>query len=327
MKKTVSLFSLVGVASLAFLVACSSAAPSASMEAMPPMPQATYAPVQVVADEFNGGASTAGIAEEYQSGQDGNLANQPAAERMVIYNANLSLVVEDPARVVEQLNALAVEYGGFVVSSNVYQNSYPIGNGNYEEYDAASIQIRVDSNRLSDAMGKIKALASEVTSESVSGQDITQEYVDLDSRLKNLRATEAQLQKIMEEAKRTEDVLQVFQQLTQIRAEIEVIQGQMKYYEQSAALSAIYIDLQPDVKTQPIEVRSWSPWATVKESFEDLIVGLQELADLLIQMIICGGPLLLLVLPFAWMVRRWWKNRKVSSSAVVSKSEKPNSGS
>jgi hypothetical protein len=250
-----------------------------------------------------------------------NSKDGQAALRMVIYNANLNLVVADTTVAVKQISELAKEFDGFVVTSNLYENSYPIGNGNYQMYNAANIQIRVDSARLDEAMNKLKAMAVEVTSESVSGQDITQEYTDLSSRLKNLQAAEAQLQKIMEEAKKTEDVLAVYNQLVATREQIEVIQGQMKYYEQAAALSSISIDLQPDVTTQPIEIPGWAPWVTVKESFEDLVIGLQGLVDILIRLAICGGPVFILVFPLFWFARRQWKNRRSSKAQL--KAEKP----
>ncbi|HUN23745.1 MAG TPA: DUF4349 domain-containing protein [Anaerolineales bacterium] len=311
---------------LVALGACSPVA-SRTAEEMPVAPSyggaepamdAGYADVMPAQPYATAGAIT--------TGEEGSLANSTSKEgqsnlRMVIYNANLSLVVADTTVAIKQISELAKEYGGFVVTSNLYENSYPIGNGNYQVYNAANIQIRVDSARLDEAMSQLKAMAVEVSSESISGQDITQEYTDLSSRLKNLQAAEAQLQKIMEEAKKTEDVLAVYNQLVATREQIEVIQGQMKYYEQAAALSSISIDLQPDVKTQPIEIPGWTPWVTVKESFEDLVVGLQGLVDLLIRLAICGGPALLIMFPVFWLARRWWRNNRPSKAQP--KVEKP----
>ena len=90
---------------------------------------------------------------------------------------------------------------------------------------------------------EVKNLATDIRSENVSGQDVTAEYTDLTSRRNNLERAEAQLQEIMASATKTEDVLNVFNQLTQIRGEIEVIKGQMKYYEESSNFSAINVEL------------------------------------------------------------------------------------
>ena len=80
-------------------------------------------------------------------------------------------------------------------------------------------------------------VAVEVRDEKVSGDDVTAEYVDLSSRLKNLEAAEEQLRDILARAEKTEDVLAVFNQLTAIRGEIEQVKGRMQYLSQSAALA------------------------------------------------------------------------------------------
>ncbi len=103
--------------------------------------------------------------------------------------------------------------------------------------------IRVPAEKLDEALETIKADAIEVQSENQSGQDVTSQYVDLESQLKNLEAAEEQLMEIMQKAEKTEDVLNVFNQLTSIRGQIESIKGQMKYFEESAALSAITVRL------------------------------------------------------------------------------------
>src|SRR3972149_2464907 len=131
--------------------------------------------------------------------------------------------------------------------------------------------IRVPSAKLNDALKQIKEMSVEVTSESISGQDVTSEYVDLKSRLRNLEAAEKQLQSIMAEATKTEDVLAVYNQLVYTREQIEVIKGQMKYYEASAALSAITLDIIPNIVTKPIEIGGWHPEGTAKQAIEDLV--------------------------------------------------------
>ena len=152
----------------------------------------------------------------------------PAArERMVVRNADLSIVVKEPEAAMTSISKLAVELGGFVVSSNLYESYTPSG----LPVPEASVVIRVPAEKLDEALKTIKADAVEVQSESVSGQDVTSTYVDLESQLKNLEAAEKQLMEIMSKAEKTEDVLNVFNQLTSIRGQIESIKGQMKYYE------------------------------------------------------------------------------------------------
>ncbi|MEE8120045.1 MAG: DUF4349 domain-containing protein [Anaerolineales bacterium] len=231
---------------------------------------------------------------------DASIANQPAAiERLVIRNANLVIVVEDPSTSASSITQLAEQMGGYVVSLNVYQSAY--GDGLSATY--ASITIRVPAERLNEALDKIKEGTVEVRSENISGQDVTQEYTDLKSQLRNLEAAEIELREIMGSLTKAEDVLRVYETLRQVRQEIEIIKGRMQYFEQSARLSAISVELLPDVVSQPLQIGRWQPEGTAKEALQSLIKALQFLANTTIWLVIYVLPVLLLLsIPF-WVIR------------------------
>jgi hypothetical protein len=251
-------------------------------------------------------------------GAQANLGGRATTvERLVIRTANLTIVVTDPAASVEAISQLAEELGGFVVSSNIYQSTFGEARILAEQ---ASITIRVPVEDLQQALQRIKQDVTEVRSESLSGQDVTAEFTDLESRLRNLEAAEAQLREIMASAIRTEDVMSVFNQLTQVRGEIEMIQGQMSYYQESAAFSAISVDLLPDVAEQPLQIGTWRPEGTAKDALEDLIRGLQQLGDLLIRFGICGLPFLLIFGLPTWLVIRAIRRRRARKAQTVSQS-------
>ena len=213
-------------------------------------------------------------------------------QRMVVKNANLSLVVKDPVTAVSSITTLTNNLEGFVVSSSVYQASVDsVGNKIMRD----SMTIRVPAEKLSEALAQIKALAVTVETENLTGEDVTAQYTDLESQLRNLQAAETQLQKIMDSAVKTEDVLNVYNQLVGIRAQIEQVKGQMKYYSESAAMSAIVIDLIPDALSQPIEVGGWKPAGVAKEAIEALLHTLQGIANVLIWLAIYVLPLALVV--------------------------------
>lgn len=270
MWKPLTLPSLLG----AFvLTACAAAAPQARSETVaggiaPEMPLATAATPTL------------------EAGFDLAAVGQPAQERLVLKTASLSLVVADADKSLTEISRMAEEMGGWVVSSNAYKTAAASG----VEVTRASLTIRVPAQRLNEALERIKAGAVSVESENTSGQDVTSEYTDLQSRLKNLEAAEAQLQNIMDSAVKTEDVLAVYNQLVSVREQIEVIKGQMKYYEESAAFSSINVDLIPDALNQPIQIGGWSPKGTAKEALEALIRALQFMADALIWGLICVLP-------------------------------------
>jgi hypothetical protein len=234
--------------------------------------------------------------------QPGAPAAPADVNRLVIRNANLTMVVSSPAEAADKIAALANSLNGFVVSSNVYQSSTTDTSG--KSVMNASITVRIPAEQLDAALAQIRAMAVEVRNENITGQDVTAQYTDLESQLRNLEAAEAQLQKIMDEATKTEDVLAVFNQLTYIRQQIEQIKGQMKYYSESAALSAVSIELLPDIASQPIEVGGWKPQGVLKQAFEALVRTLQGLTNIAIWVLVLVVPVLVVILLPIYIVVR-----------------------
>jgi len=249
-------------------------------------------------------ATEMAFAPESNKAVGGGNVDAAGRERLVIKNADLSIVVKDPEAAMTAITNLADEMGGFVVSSNLYQTYTDSG----IPVPEASIVIRVPAEKLNEALEKIKADAVEVQSENQSGQDVTSEYVDLESQLKNLEAAEKQLTEIMSKAEKTEDVLNVFNQLTSIRGQIESIKGQMKYFEESAALSAVTVRLVAEETIQPLEVLGWKPEGTLRDAVQNLIYFWQDFVDFLIWFVVNFLPKLLtigvvFVLPI-WLIVR-----------------------
>ena len=234
--------------------------------------------------------------------------NQSAVERLVIRTANLSIVVHDPSESAKEISSLADELGGFVVSSNVYESTFSDAGVTAVR---ANITIRVPAERLDEALERIEQGATEVQNRAVSGEDVTQQYTDLQSRLRNLEAAEAQLREIMASASKTEDVLAVYNQLVQIRGEIEMVKGQIQYFEESARLSSITVDLIPDVAAQPLQIGGWRPEGTAKDALTTLVRTLQFLGDAGIWLGIYCLPIgLLFGIPGFFVVRAIVRRRR-----------------
>ena len=213
------------------------------------------------------------------------------SERLVIRNADLSIVVDDPAVVMEDIIQMAAEMGGFVVESNLYQNTYA------PEMTAkeATITIRIPAERLDEVRGKIKAFVKDpdedILSDTVSGRDVTADYTDLQSRLKNSEAAAEQLGLIMDHATDPEDVLRVFNELKAINEQIELLKGQIKYYEESAALSAVSVRIQADESIQPIEIGGWKPKGVARDALQALIDAYQFIANAAIWVVVFCLPI------------------------------------
>ncbi|MCD6426080.1 MAG: DUF4349 domain-containing protein [Anaerolineales bacterium] len=264
-------------------------APDAMYESAAPMARG-------VADSYAGDVDNSAYAND-------GLQIQESQVRMVIKNASLSIVVEEPGVSIEAISKLASDLGGFVVSSNLYRTQ----TANGLEVPQANITIRVPADTLDQALAEIKSGAGQILNENVSGQDITQEYTDLESRLRNLERAEEQLTEIMEQAWETEDVLVVYNRLVEVQEQIELIKGQMKYYEQSAALSAISINIQANEAVQPLKIGNWQPVGVAKRALQALINTLKFLADMLIWIVLYIMPVvLILFFPVRWLWR-WLK--------------------
>lgn len=235
----------------------------------------------------------------------------PTTERMVIKDVQLSMAVDDPESSAARIQALAEGMGGYVVSLYMYQTTLENG----AKVPQGTITVRVPAERLTEALDKIKAETKQpVISENINSQDVTAQYTDLDSRLRNLEAAEKQLQQIMDDATRTEDVLAVYSQLVSTREQIELIKGQMQYYEQAAALSSVQVDLMTNEAVQPLSIGSWQPKGVAKDAIQTLINTLKWLANAAIWIILYVLPVVICVFgPIAlivWGTLRLYRKRK-----------------
>ncbi|MBV6449293.1 MAG: hypothetical protein MHPDNHAH_00003 [Anaerolineales bacterium] len=215
-----------------------------------------------------------------------------AEERMVIQNADLAIVVADPKARMQEIADMASALGGFVVSSNLYTTYYGV---NSVEAPEATIAIRVPQEKLDEALEKIKAGAVEVNYENRSGQDVTSAYVDLQSQLKAKEAAEKKLLEFLEKAEDTESTLAVYTQLQIIQSEIEVLKGQIKYYDESVALSAVSVRLIAEETVQPVEVGGWKLEGAANDAIQDLIYFTQGFTRFLIRFVLYTLPALILV--------------------------------
>jgi cysteinyl-tRNA synthetase len=214
-------------------------------------------------------------------------------ERLVIRNANLSILVAEPADVMDDIMKMANSMGGFVVDSNLYQTTTAAG----LQVPQAQVTVRVPADQLDAALTQIKAHVkdpiNDILFENVTGQDVTQEYTDLNSRLRNLEDAAEQLRSILDEAIRTEDVLAVYNELRNVNEQIEVLKGQIQYYEQSARLSSISVTIQALASVQPINIGGWEPQGVAKEALQSLIRAYQTIADGAIWLVVFCLPIAL----------------------------------
>jgi hypothetical protein len=214
---------------------------------------------------------------------------------------------------------MANSSGGWVVSSNVFQSS--------DTSKTGYIEIRVPAEGFQSVLDAIAGLAVEVTNLSTSGQDVTEEFVDLDARLGNLEATAARLRTFLDESQTVEEALAVNVELSRVEGEIESIKGRMQFLQQSSSFSSITVNVTPDELAQPIQVAGWQPTGVAKQAVEALVNMLQLLANAVIWFVLFALPVLLVIaIPFLlliWVIRRL---RRRERAAVVERVEAPSAG-
>jgi len=284
--------SVLGLVILAILSLAACGAPAA---------EPTFPRTESVPD----GAGNTGAPQLIDASQDVTAAD---SARLVIKNASMTIAVDDPTQSAQTIGAMAEEMGGFVVSSNVYQTSLPAGGTVLQ----ASVTVRVPVERLNDSLARIKSETNQpVISENITSEDVTAQYTDLQSRLRNAEAAEEELRKFLDNASDTDDVLNIYAQLKTVREEIEVLKGQIEYYEQSAALSSISVELRANAAVQPITVAGWQPQGIARDAIQALIGALQFLGGVAIWFILFCAPLLIIVgIPLMLLARWGWRGMR-----------------
>jgi hypothetical protein len=274
-----------------------------------------YAATQLPSGGVNNESDIAGYAQ-VSGGQIEQRELQPG-ERIVIRNATLSIAVEDTETRVNEIASMAAGLGGWVVSS-----STSVSGGTAEHPNVyGNIAIRVPAESLDAALEALRAMAVIVNSEQITGQDVTQDYVDTTSQLRNLEAAEQQLQTIMLSAANVDEVLDVFNQLVQTRSQIEVARGRLQYFDQASAFSSITITLNPYTAPltpapEPVTV-GWSPLVTVNRALESLVRTAQNGVDFLITWGIYGLPLALIVGLPAFLFMRQRKQHVTKRVTII----------
>lgn len=249
-------------------------------------------------------ASTAAAPVRLEKTSAEGVSMPPAepAVRMIVRTATLKVVAADTQKAVEAITRSIEAGGGHVAGSNIWREG---------ELLRATLTLRVPSAQLTSALSSIRAVAKRVENETISSEDVSQEYVDLGSRLRNLEATEVELRELLksvrERSRKAADVLEVHQQLTAIRAQIEQIKGRMRYLAQTSSMSTISLEILPDAIAQPVVQPGWQPLVVAKNASRALIGALQSIATVTIWLVIYILPIagsLMFAAFVAWKLAR-----------------------
>jgi len=224
-------------------------------------------------------------------------------DRKIIRNASLDLLVNDVGQSISKIGSIVAGVGGFV------EKSTQANSGGH----SATITVRVPAARLDQVIAEIKGLATTVDREGVEARDVTHEYIDLDARLRNAQAEEAQYLQILKRATTIKDTLDVTEKLSDVRGRIEEMQGEMKLLTSQIDMSSLEISLHADAD-EAVAGFHWRPLRQAKIAVGDMVSGLADWADsvvaFLINLPLIGVWLLsifVLILLAVRIVRFLWK--------------------
>jgi hypothetical protein len=208
--------------------------------------------VAVVAMAVSGCAKRASVSPGFNSQTSGNTVDKGAAgtlssappsattpeqpavtDRKIIFNASLTLDVVDAEKAFSDCEALAAKYGGFVAESSLQKSDTQV---------LATATLRVPADKATQLMNDLAGLGT-VTSRSSGSEDITSQYIDIQARLKVLRAEEEQLVGFLKKATNIKDMLAVQEQLRSVRTEIEQYEGQQRYMDNATSLATVTAQL------------------------------------------------------------------------------------
>ena len=257
------------------------------------------------------GASDAPAPGELTSDED------LATQRQVIRQASLELEADETRAAFDNIVDLVESVGGFVSSATVH----PVISE--DDQPEVTMVLRVPADELSSVMARIKDSVEVVVTEAQNSEDVTAQFVDLEARLSNLEALEVELVALLAEVRQQPEadptkLLQVFNEVSRVRGEIEQIQGQLNYLNDVVALATLSIHLAPTPAAVPIVEDTWAPVEVARDSLRNLVSGLQDIAEWGINFALYTLPLLLLTLGIPllvlYLIYRWWKKRRPAAS-------------
>jgi hypothetical protein len=293
------LFVLLG----AMVLSACGAAPAAT-EA-PAMMEAPMLGVEQPAAVENMGQADAAKAESappadlssapvYNTGADADAGSAVfAASHMIIKNGDIKLLVEDTDIAIDRATQTIGDMGGYIISSRVWYQPHYDG----ENYKYATITIGVPVDQFERTLNRLRALAVKVLDETASGEDVTNQFVDLQSQVTNLEATRDRIKSFLDQAQTVDEALRINQELSNVEAQIEQIKGQMNYLQDRSAYSTITVNFEPvlpeliETPTPTPTPNVWKPGETFTNARKAVTFAYQGIIDFLIWVFVVFIPI------------------------------------
>lgn len=238
-----------------------------------------------------------------------------ASNHMIIKNADVRLQVEDTDVAIDRATQAIGDLGGYIVSSRVWYQDYYDGIES-KNYKYATLTVGIPVDQFERMLGRLRNLSVKVLDETASGEDVTNQFVDLQSQVTNLEATRDRIKSFLEDAKTVDEALRINQELSTVESQIESIKGQMNYLQDRSAYSTITVNFEPvlpEMKVQPTPTPiAWNPGETFGSATKTLTSAYQGIVELLIWLFVVFLPIVAPPVLILWGI---WKflTRKVKS--------------
>jgi len=300
---------LIGVVLVLSLAVAGCAAPQVAKEASGSwdVAEPARAPVaEEVVEEVLVEREVRGDAGAY-SGDESNLGS--ATQQMIIRTANLSVVVKETEDAVDGITNLLDSYEGYVTQSHTWYSGEDV---------YANMVLRVPAGSLDAFLEDLRTYVVKVEDSSITGQDVTEEYTDLQARLRNLEATEQELLVLLTEVRenrgKAEDILAIHREITSIRGQIESLQGRRQYLERMTAMATVHLSIRPEATPGPVVQDRWTPMVTLAQAARALLSLLRVLVDLAIYLVVFS-PVVIIPIVILWLLVKLIKRRKARKAS------------
>lgn len=245
--------------------------------------------------------------EESITEAEESTTNPTISQRKIIHKANISANVKELTVAQEKITEKVSKYNGYIVESNNFQESDSRSHGR--------MVVRVPEEHFETFLSEAEGQVTKVLERNITGEDVTEQYVDLESRLKSKRAVEARLLVFMESAEKTEDLLKISADLAKVQEEIEVIVGKIKYLDNQTSFSTIELNFYEDRVIVPsIENKELNTWEKTKKQFVQSVNALLMIGSGIIVFLLGNLPVLLVIgiVSFLsiWFIRKRRKDKE-----------------
>ncbi|WP_232824231.1 MULTISPECIES: DUF4349 domain-containing protein [Paraliobacillus] len=239
------------------------------------------------------------VQEEAQVNED--IPEETGSNRKIIYNANLDIEVNNYQNAVNQIEQEITAKNGYIVSSDSYQVE--------DDLQEGTITARIPQEQFESFIAVVEQGDMKVTQKSISGEDVTEQYVDLESRLKSKEVVEERLLEFMEQAEKTEDLLNISNDLASVQEEIEQITGQLNYLENKSDLATVTLFIREN-RLDLVRDEDLNTWERTKEQLMKSINFLLSAGSGLVVFLIGNLPILLLITIIGGVGYYLWKRQK-----------------